>query len=348
MAEDNFFNKDWSDRSTGGKIAYGALAFNPVVGLPVLLANETRKAIKGSNTEKERLAELNKMIAESEQSPYNVAQVSKENIDYYNKALADYAKARREAEYGFSPEERAAARQTYAETANLARQNALAAGGGTMGKYINANLNAGQGQFATQLAAQDAEIKRAKQQQVLAYLGQLGQASGVSQDVATQNFQKQIMAEQALGQAKSDWYAQRQANQRAVTQALIAGGAQAASMMATGGAGGTGTTTPAVTSTTSSFYQNPNVTPIPSPVNPNWSPTPYVNSDIRLKENIKFSHKENGYNIYEFNYKSDPSSRYTGVMAQEVIEVNPSAVVEEDGYYKVYYDMLGITMKKLN
>jgi len=35
-------------------------------------------------------------------------------------------------------------------------------------------------------------------------------------------------------------------------------------------------------------------------------------------------------------------------MAQEVLETNPSAVIEEDGYYKVHYDMLGLTMKKLN
>jgi len=154
---------------------------------------------------RQNLAETERMIAESEKSPYNVAQVSKENIDYYNKTLADYARARRESEYGLSPEETAAARQGFAETTNLARQNALTAGGGTLGKYINATLNAGQGQFATQLAAQDADIKRQKQQQVLAYLGQVGQAAGTYQDVATQNFQKQILAEQALGQAKSDW-----------------------------------------------------------------------------------------------------------------------------------------------
>jgi len=262
------------------------------------------------------LAETDRMIAESEKSPYNVAQVSKENIDYYNKVLADYSRAKREAQYGLSPEETAAARQGYAETTNLARQNALAAGGGTLGKYINASLNAGQGQFATQLAAQDAEIKRQKQQQALAYLNQLGQASSISQDVATQNFQKQLMAEQALGQAKSQWQMaelQRKQQNKELAASLIGAGAEAgssaasASMMAAA-----------------------------------------IGSDIRLKENIKFSHKENGYNIYEFNYKSDTSSRYTGVMAQEIMEVNPSAVVEEDGYYKVYYDMLGITMKKLN
>ena len=116
------------------------------------------------------------------------------------------------------------------------------------------------------------------------------------------------MAEQALGQAKSQWQmADLQRKQQNLEAGLSVVGAGAQIGAAAAGA-----------------------------------------SDIRLKENIKFSHKENGYNIYEFNYKSDPSSRYTGVMAQEIMEVNPSAVVEEDGYYKVYYDMLGITMKKLN
>lgn len=297
MAEEkSWLDKDWKDRSLGGKFVYAA-----GLGVGGMALNEARKMWKGDT---DRLSDIDKMIAESEKSPYNVAQVSKENIDYYNKALADYTRARREAEYGLSPEETAAARQGFAETTNLARQNALTAGGGTLGKYINATLNAGQGQFATQLAAQDADIKRQKQQQVLAYLGQVGQAAGTYQDVATQNFQKQMLAEQALGQAKTDWYAQRDANRRALVQAGGEVAGVAAKAIAT--------------------------------------------SDIRLKENIVFSHEENGHKIYEFNYKSDPKTRYSGVMAQEVININPSAVIEENGYYKVNYDMLGVTMKKLN
>lgn len=193
----------------------------------------SQKKIIASN-----LAETDRMIAEAEKSPYNEAQVSKENIDYYNKVLSDYAKSKREAEYGLSPEETAAARQGYAETTNLARQNALAAGGGTMGKYINATLNAGQGQFATQLAAQDAEIKRQKQQQVLAYLNQVGEASKTFQDVATQNFQKQLMAEQALGQAKSQWQMadlqRKQQNKELLISSLLKAG-EIGATIATGG-----------------------------------------------------------------------------------------------------------------
>jgi hypothetical protein len=332
MAEDNFLDKKWEDRSTGGKILYGASA---VLATPYFLANEARKMWQG---DKDRLSEIDAAIAESEKSPYNLARVSKENVDYYNKVLGDYAKAKRESEYGFSPEEKAAARQSYAETTNLARQNALSAGGGNLAKYINANLNANQGQFSTQLAAQDAEVKRAKQQQALAYLGQLGSASQTFQDVQNLNFQKQLLAEQALGQAKTDWYTQRDTNRRALVQSGASMVGQAAGAIASGGtslasggtSGGTSTWTPPPL---------PKYTPITAP------PLP---SDIRLKQDIVFSHEENGHKIYEFSYKSEPNVRYSGVMAQEVLQINPSAVFEENGYYKVNYDMLGITMKKLN
>ena len=301
MAEDkSFWDKDWSEKNFGGKLVTVGLGLTGA-GVPII-ANQARKMWQG---DKDRLSEIDAAIAESENSPYNLARVSKENVDYYNKVLGDYAKAKRESEYGFSPEEKAAARQSYAETTNLARQNALSAGGGNLAKYINANLNANQGQFSTQLAAQDAEVKRAKQQQALAYLGQLGSASQTFQDVQNLNFQKQILAEQALGQAKTDWYTQRDTNRKALVQtgASVAGTAASAAAQA---------------------------------------------SDIRLKQDIVFSHEENGHKIYEFSYKSEPNVRYSGVMAQEVLQINPSAVFEENGYYKVNYDMLGITMKKLN
>lgn len=69
---------------------------------------------------------------------------------------------------------------------------------------------------------------------------------------------------------------------------------------------------------------------------------------MRLKKNIVYSHTENGHKIYEFEYINEPSVRYSGVMAQEVMKMNPDAVIEESGYYKVNYDMLGLTIKKLN
>jgi hypothetical protein len=166
-----------------------------------------------------RLAGINQQAADLENSPYNTASVTKENQDYYAKTAADYAKAKREAEFGFTPEQTAAARQTYAETTNLGAQNAMNAGGGTIANYINANLNANQNKFATGLASEDANLKMQKQNQVLNYLNQLGNAAGAYQDVATQNFNKNIMAEQAIGQAESDWYAQRDLRRKSLLDA---------------------------------------------------------------------------------------------------------------------------------
>ena len=215
MPFNDFFGKKFEDRTTGGKILYGAAA---VTGLApaVVAANEVGKIWKGDT---ERLDEINQQAAELENSPYNTATITEENKDYYKKTAADYAKAKREAEFGLTPEQIAEARQTYAETTNLGAQNAMNAGGGTIAKYINANLNANQNKFATALADKDAEIKMQKQQQVLNYLSQLGQASGISQDVFSQNFNKNILAEQAIGQAERDWYNQRDLNRKSLIDA---------------------------------------------------------------------------------------------------------------------------------
>lgn len=70
-------------------------------------------------------------------------------------------------------------------------------------------------------------------------------------------------------------------------------------------------------------------------------------SDINLKENISHVGVENGFNIYEYNYKNDPSSRYRGVMAQEVALSRPDAVAYSNGYLGVYYDKIGLTMEKI-
>jgi hypothetical protein len=214
MAVNDFFSKKWEDRTTGGKALYGLATAAGGWAIPV--ANEVGKIWKGDT---ERLDEINAQAAELENSEFNTAKVTKENQDYYSKVMADYAKAKREAEFGFTPEQTAAARQTYAETTNLGAQNAMNAGGGTIAKYINANLNANQNKFATGLASEDAALKMQKQQQVLNYLNQVGNASGISQDVFTQNFNKNIMAEQAIGQAERDWYTQRDMNRKGVIDA---------------------------------------------------------------------------------------------------------------------------------
>jgi len=69
-------------------------------------------------------------------------------------------------------------------------------------------------------------------------------------------------------------------------------------------------------------------------------------SDLSLKENIEKEGKENGFNIYEFNYKGDPK-RYRGVMAQEVQKIMPEAVTVKDGFLAVFYDMIGIKFSEV-
>lgn len=70
-------------------------------------------------------------------------------------------------------------------------------------------------------------------------------------------------------------------------------------------------------------------------------------SDIRLKENIvKVGKALSGLNIYEWNYKSAPNSRYRGVMAQEVLTIFPEAVVKAfDGFLGVRYDLIDVDME---
>jgi hypothetical protein len=73
-------------------------------------------------------------------------------------------------------------------------------------------------------------------------------------------------------------------------------------------------------------------------------------SDARLKTDIKLKGIDFTTNlaIYEFAYKAAPTIRYRGVMAQDVEKVYPQAVVEgADGYKRVRYDMLGMSMERV-
>jgi hypothetical protein len=66
-----------------------------------------------------------------------------------------------------------------------------------------------------------------------------------------------------------------------------------------------------------------------------------MSSDRRLKENIsKVGQLDNGLNVYSYRYKSG-GPMHIGVMAQEVMEVNPSAVhIMPDGFLAVNYGAL--------
>ena len=71
-------------------------------------------------------------------------------------------------------------------------------------------------------------------------------------------------------------------------------------------------------------------------------------SDKKAKENITYIGKENGHNIYEFNYIGLPNDRFIGVMAQEVLETHPEAVSKEDGFLRVNYNDIGVTMRRIS
>lgn len=64
-------------------------------------------------------------------------------------------------------------------------------------------------------------------------------------------------------------------------------------------------------------------------------------SDERLKDNIKhIGTLESGIKVYEFTFKGDTTPQ-VGVMAQEVEEILPEAVVTDaDGYKRVNYGIL--------
>jgi hypothetical protein len=68
-------------------------------------------------------------------------------------------------------------------------------------------------------------------------------------------------------------------------------------------------------------------------------------SDLRLKEDIiPLELLADGLRLYRFRYKWS-NQQYVGVMAQEVAETNPDAVVcGADGYLRVDYGRLGLPM----
>tara|TARA_R100000388_G_scaffold94179_1_gene80583 strand:+ start:23 stop:790 length:768 start_codon:yes stop_codon:yes gene_type:complete len=70
-------------------------------------------------------------------------------------------------------------------------------------------------------------------------------------------------------------------------------------------------------------------------------------SDIKLKENIEQVGTSNdGYKIYEFNYKVRPEIRFRGAMAQDVVKKNPMAVsIHPKGYLTVDYNQIDIDME---
>ena len=67
-------------------------------------------------------------------------------------------------------------------------------------------------------------------------------------------------------------------------------------------------------------------------------------SDIRLKDDVvPLVRLTNGLELYRFRYKGSDRTLYVGVMAQEVQQIEPSAVWRNhDGYLMVNYDRIGL------
>jgi hypothetical protein len=72
-------------------------------------------------------------------------------------------------------------------------------------------------------------------------------------------------------------------------------------------------------------------------------------SDVRLKEKIEKTGKSpSGIPTYEFNYIGD-NNRYSGVMAQDLIEMNIDAVsMDDSGFYKVDYNNIDVDIHLIN
>ena len=73
-------------------------------------------------------------------------------------------------------------------------------------------------------------------------------------------------------------------------------------------------------------------------------------SDKNLKENIKqIGTSPSGIPIYEFEYKdkSHGEGRYSGVMAQDLLETNSSAVIQYEGFLKVDYSQIDVDFRRV-
>jgi hypothetical protein len=183
-----------------------------------------------------RYDEIKKAQEEANASEWNTAKVTPQMLDSYNKWSQEYAQMKAAEKYGLTDAEKNLAINQNAQGMNFAQMNAERAGGNA-GAYINSVLNAGNNEFGLKLASADAELQRQKRMQTLSALEGLNRNASVFQDVNSMNFQKQMLAEQALGQAESDWYANQQADkraQKAMIASLVSSGAKIA---ATGGAG---------------------------------------------------------------------------------------------------------------
>jgi hypothetical protein len=219
MAKESWFQRMVGDPTIGNIINKG-LYLTPLA--PLALANDITRANTGKSIpqhlgmemdvltqnltgDPNQLAEIEKRIKESESSPYNTYDVSQQGKDYYKNAVEDYNKFKLSTEYGLSQAEKDLATGQFAKSQNFAQQNALNQGGGNLAPYINTVLNSNANDFSVNLAAKDAEVQRQKRADLMGYLNSLGKGADQFNQAQGYNFQKQTIAEQALGQAKQDF-----------------------------------------------------------------------------------------------------------------------------------------------
>lgn len=79
---------------------------------------------------------------------------------------------------------------------------------------------------------------------------------------------------------------------------------------------------------------------------------PFGLSDRETKMNIVSDGEDNGVPMYKFNYKPgfgmSSVVTYRGTMADDAMMINPESVsIDENGVYKVNYDMLGVQMSEV-
>jgi hypothetical protein len=234
--------------------------------------------------DKDQLSTIEQKIEESKTSPYNTMKaetipVTQELRDYYQQMKRAYEDSVYQAKQGMTPAETAAYQNQFNQQQNLAAQTAQMAGGGGAGAYINSVLGGQAAGFNVNMAAQNQAIKRQNQQLAYSYLQGVGGAAGQMQDISTRqtmlnqdafskNFEKQMMVEQALGQAKQDWYSNRDANRQGIMSAYTnllgtvagmgggGGGGAVAAKSLTGGSGG------------GSYYSSPSYKSTIKPYNP--------------------------------------------------------------------------------
>ena len=65
------------------------------------------------------------------------------------------------------------------------------------------------------------------------------------------------------------------------------------------------------------------------------------------KRALRTFQSKSGLNVYEYNYIWS-KKRYRGVMAQELLKVNPDAVSKSLGFYSVDYDKIDVKFERVN